>query len=81
MRHRDRTSGTRLAKPNGQIAVAVRDRVTLFYEDSRYAEYDQSLIRLTARFDIGVLNAAAIELRTGITFGYAARCHMASARM
>jgi HK97 family phage major capsid protein len=46
----------------------VRDRVTLFYDDSRYAEYDQSLIRLTARFDIGVLNAAAVKLLTGITF-------------
>jgi HK97 family phage major capsid protein len=51
-----------------QIAVGVRDRVTLFHDDGRYAEYDQSLIRLTARFDIGVLNAAAVKLLTGITF-------------
>lgn len=51
-----------------QIAVGVRDKVTLFYDDGRYAEYDQSLIRLTARFDIGVLNADAIHLLTGITF-------------
>ncbi|AMY10666.1 phage major capsid protein, HK97 family [Luteitalea pratensis] len=50
-----------------QIGVGVRDRVTLFYDSSRYAEYDQSLIRLTARFDIAVLNPEGVELLTDIT--------------
>ena len=42
------------------------DRVTLFYDSARYAEYDQSLIRLTARFDIAVLNPERVELLTDI---------------
>jgi hypothetical protein len=45
-----------------QVAVGVRDRVTLFFDPSRYAKYDQSLVRLTARVDIGVLNAEGVEL-------------------
>jgi len=50
-----------------QVAVGVRDRVTLFFDQSRYAEYDQSLVRLTARFDIGVLNPEGLEILTDIT--------------
>ena len=50
-----------------QVAVGVRDRVTLFFDQSRYAEYDQSLVRLTARFDIAVLNSEGVEILTDIT--------------
>lgn len=50
-----------------QVAVGVRDRVTLFFDQSRYAEYDQSLVRLTARFDIAVLNPEGVEILTDIT--------------
>lgn len=63
-----RLSNAVIVADMSQVAVGVRDRVTLFFDDSRYAEYDQSLIRLTARFDIGVLNADAVQLLTGITF-------------
>ena len=49
-----------------QVAVGVRDRVTLLFAQSRYAEYDQSLVRLTARFDIGGLNPEGVELITDI---------------
>jgi HK97 family phage major capsid protein len=46
------------------VAVGVRDHVTMFFDPSRFAEYDQSLVRMTARFDIGVLHAAGVEIIT-----------------
>jgi hypothetical protein len=39
---------------------------TMFYDPSRYAEYDQSLVRLTARFDVAVLNPEGVEILTDI---------------
>jgi hypothetical protein len=50
-----------------QIAVGVRDGVTLFFDDSRYAECDQSLVRLTARCGVGVLNLEGVEILTDLT--------------
>lgn len=49
-----------------QVVVGRRQDVQILLDRSRYMEYDQTAIRLTSRWDIGVLNAAAVEVIAGI---------------
>lgn len=50
-----------------QVGVGVRDRWTTHFDPYRFAEFDQTAIRVTSRWDMQVLNVAAVELLTGLT--------------
>jgi HK97 family phage major capsid protein len=49
-----------------QFVLGRRQDVEVFYDSSRYMEYDQSAARVTTRFDFGCLNAAAVEIISGV---------------
>lgn len=49
-----------------QVGVGVRDRMSVHYDPFRYSEFDQVAIRVTSRWDLQVLNEAAVELLTGV---------------
>jgi len=50
-----------------QEVIGVRDRVSLYYDSSRYMELDQVAVRLTSRWDIGLLDPKGVEILTGLT--------------
>lgn len=49
-----------------QIVVAQRQQVELVYDSSFRFDYDQTAVRVTARFDIAPIHAAGIVLTTGV---------------
>lgn len=59
-------TGTALLADMSAIAVVVDQNPTVTLDTSRYLEYDQTAIRVTARYDIGVLQKDAVMvLKTG----------------
>ena len=49
-----------------QIAVGRRQDINVAYSESRYFEFDQTAVRVTARFAIAPINEEGIELITGV---------------
>lgn len=50
-----------------QVAVGRDDNMTVSLLGERYADYDQVGIRVTARFDVGLLNAEGVVVLRGVT--------------
>jgi HK97 family phage major capsid protein len=50
-----------------QVAVGRDQDVAVTLLPERYADYDQVGIRVTARFDVGLLNAAGVVVLAGVT--------------
>lgn len=48
-----------------QVVIGRRQDVQVLYDTSRYFEFDQTAIRATTRWDLAVLNAAAVEIIAG----------------
>jgi HK97 family phage major capsid protein len=63
------------------IAVGVRDKMNVFYDPFRYSEFDQSAVRVTSRWDVGVLNPEGIEILTWREWGTAGASGRAPRRL
>lgn len=53
-------TGTAILADMGQVAVARDTNPTVKLLDERYAEYDEQAIRVTARFDLGLLHPEGV---------------------